>query len=311
MKSWKEYFNRDSYAFNQAKQIGLAYLFLLPTLVIMGTFLFYPMIRSVFLAFWDYTPLSPNNKFVGLENFQRLIHDAAFWAALKNSLLYLLCVPAIIVLSLALSLLVEPKIPFINFFRAAYYLPVVTMMVVVALVWKQIFNTDYGLLNSLLMKTGIISEGIPWLTNSDIALFTVMTVTIWKGLGYYMVIFIAGLRSIPPELIEASMIDGCRAHQTLLHVKIPCLWPSITLVAVISSISALQVFEEIYVMTQGRLDTATLVFRIYDVGIWLQHGGEQEMGYACAMGIVLFLIVFAFTMVNIKLMGKLHSTGAK
>jgi len=292
------------------KRAVFAYLFLLPTLIILGMFLFYPMIRAFLLSFWQYSPLSPENRFIGLGNFARLLHDSDFWFSLKNSILYLVVVPVIIILSLFLSLLVEPKIPFINFFRACYYLPVVTMMVVVALVWKQIFNTDHGILNSILIRTGVISRGIPWLTSSQLALFTIMTVTIWKGLGYYMVIFIAGLRSIPPQLIEAAMIDGCRPHQTLWHVKIPMLWPYITLVGIISSISALQVFEEIYMMTQGRLGTSTMVFHIYDVGIWTQHGGEQEMGYACAMGVVLFFIVFVFTFFNVKMMGGFHSKEA-
>lgn len=285
-----------------------AYIFLAPTMIILGIFVFYPMLRAFMLSFWQYSPLSPDNKFVGFDNFVRMVHDPGFWGAMKNSILYLLCVPAIIILSLGLSLLVEPKVPFINFFRACYYLPVVTMMVVVALIWKQIFNTDHGLLNSLLIQAGIISEGIPWLTSSSLALFTVMTVTIWKGLGYFMVIFIAGLRSIPPQMIEAAMIDGCKPHQTLFHVKIPMLWPYITLVAILSSISALKVFEEIYMMTKGRLDTSTMVFHMYDIGIWAQHGGEQEMGYACAMGVALFLVVFVFTYFNIKMMGSFHTT---
>jgi len=299
--------------FSQSKirRTAIAYLFLLPTLALLGTFLFYPMIRAFVLSLWKYTPLSPENHFVGLANFQRLLSDPEFWHSLKNSFLYLIVVPVIIVLSLGLSLLVEPKIPFINFFRAAYYLPVVTMMVVVALIWKQIFSTDYGILNTILIRIGLIRSNIPFLTSGRIALFTVMTVTIWKGLGYYMVIFIAGLRSVPPQLIEASMIDGCRPHQTLFHVKIPMLWPYITLVAIVSSISALQVFEEIYMMTQGRLGTSTLVFHIYDTGIWTQQGGEQEMGYACAMGVILFLLIFVFTFFNVKMMGRIHTTGGE
>jgi len=292
---------------NRLRQVGLAYLFLLPTLVILGTFLFYPMVRAFLLSLWDYSPLSPENHFVGLANFSRLATDSEFWHALRNSFLYLLVVPVIIILSLALSLLVEPRIPFVNFFRACYYIPVVTMMVVVALVWKQIFDTDNGILNALLLKYGLLREKIHWLTSPRLALFTIMTVTIWKGLGYYMVIFIAGLRSIPPELLEAAMIDGCKPRQTLFYVKIPMLWPSITLVAIISSISALQVFEEIYVMTLGRLNTSTLVFYIYDTGI----RGDQEMGYACAMGVVLFCIIFVFTYLNVRMMGRFHITGER
>jgi len=288
----------------------LAYTFLLPTLVILGMFMFYPIFRAFLLSFWQYTPLSPDNRFVGISNYTQLFSDAEFWGALKNSFLYLLVVPVIIILSLGLSLLVEPKIPFINFFRACYYLPVVTMMVVVALVWSKIFETDFGLLNTFLRRLGFLgqNQSIPWLTSKKLALFTVMSVTAWKGLGYYMVIFIAGLRSIPPQLIEASMIDGCKPHQTLFHVKIPMLWPYITLVGIISSISALQVFEEIYIMTRGQVGTSTLVFHIYDTGIWIQQGGEQEMGYACSMGVLFFFIIFAFSLLNYRIMRRFHTT---
>lgn len=288
----------------------LAYTFLLPTLLVLGLFMFYPMVRALILSLWEYSPLNlvEENSFVGFKNFARLVHDADFWLALKNSILYLMVVPIIIVLSLGLALLVEPKIPFINFFRTSYYIPVVTMMVVVALAWKMIFDTDNGIVNHTLTQIGLIKEGIPWLTSPHLALHTVMTVTIWKGLGYYMVIFIVGLRAIPRQLLEAAMIDGANAVQTLFFVKIPALWHSITLVAIISSISALQVFEEIYIMTQGQLDTSTLVFHIYDTGIWMQHGGQLEMGYACAMGVVLFVLLFIFSFFTVKTMSRFHRT---
>ena len=293
---------------NTIKRNLLAYTFLVPTFLILILFQFYPMVHAFILSLWDYSPLSKTNTFVGLDNFKRLLDDPHFWLALKNSILYLIVVPVIIVLSLALAIVVEPRIPFINFFRACYYIPVVTMMVVVALAWKFIFDTDLGILNHLLKQTGFISEGIPWLTSPHIALFTVMTVTVWKGLGYYMVIFIVGLRAIPQQLLEASMIDGARPFQTLIHVKIPMLWHSITLIAIISSISALQVFEEIYMMTNGQLNTSTLVFHIYDVGVSMQHGGVLEMGYACAMGVVLFMLLFVFSFLTIKTMGRFHTT---
>jgi putative chitobiose transport system permease protein len=211
-------------------------------------------------------------------------------------------------LSLGLALLVEPRIPFINFFRACYYLPVVTMMVVVALVWKLIFDTDTGILNHVLKQMGVIQRGIPWLTREHIALFTVMTVTIWKGLGYYMVMFIVGLKSIPSVLLEAARIDGAKAHQVFLHVKLPLLWPIITMVSIISSISALQVFEEIFIMTKGKIGTSTLVYEIYETGISLQDGTGMEMGYACAIGVVLFALLLVFSFFTVKSMERMHRT---
>lgn len=289
------------------RRAALAYTFLAPMLILLGLFHFYPMLRAFALSFSDYSPLSPASEFVGLGNYAKLLRDPNFWLALKNSLLYLLVVPVIIALSLGLAALVEPRIPMINFFRAAYYLPVVTMMVVVAFAWKLIFETDYGLLNQWLMRLGVISRGVPWLTSERIALFTVMSVTIWKGLGYYMVMFIVGLKAVPPALTEAARIDGAGPVQTFLHVKLPCLWPVITLVSVISSISALQVFEEIYVMTAGRIGTTTLVFRIYEEGFSLQGGGGLRMGYACAIGVVLFALLFVFTMLSVRTMNRAYT----
>ena len=296
---------------HKARQITLAYLFLVPALLIIGIFQFYPMLQAFGYSFTNYTPLDPDTDFVGFKNFYTLLKDSSFWLALGNSLKYLLVVPAIIIFSLSLSLLVEPKIPGIHFFRACYYIPVVTMMVVVALAWKLIFNTDYGILNRVLMKIGLIDEGVGWLTNENLALFTVMTVTIWKGLGYYMVIFIVGLKSVSRDMLEAALIDGATRWQTLLFVKIPALWPTITLVAIISSIAALQVFEEIYIMTNGQIGTSTLVFEIFRNGFSMQSGGGMEMGYACAIGVVLFGLVFIFSLFTIKTMEKFHSTGAK
>jgi putative chitobiose transport system permease protein len=207
-------------------------------------------------------------------------------------------VPIIIALSLGLALLVEPRLPGVYFFRAAYYIPVVTTMVVVGITWRYIFNEDEGLLNKFLDKFAGIHSAIPWMTQSGLVLGTVMTVTIWKGLGYYMVIFIAALRAIPAEVIEAAVVDGAKPSQVFWRVKFPMLWPSISLVAVLSSIAALQVFDEIYVMTAGKIREAiTLVYYIYETGFDTRIG-SQEYGYASAMAVVLFGILVVFTGIN-------------
>jgi len=285
------------------KQISLAYLFLLPSLAILAVFVFYPIAQALRLSFFEYEPLvQAEPYFVRFQNFVEMWHDDAFWTSLTNTFKYLLVVPVIIVLSLALSLLVERRLPGTNFFRACYYMPVVTSMVVVGIMWRFLFNEDHGLINQMLLRSRIIREPIHWFTDVNLVLFTVMTVTVWKGLGYYMVVFIAGLRSIPEEMVEAAGIDGARPWQTLVFVKLPLLWPSITLVAIISSISALQVFEEIFIMTHGKPLNAssTLVFHIYQTG--LDTAGAMRMGYACAMGMVLFVILGVFTAFMMKAM---------
>lgn len=293
---------------SKLRQARLAYTFLLPTLLILGVFQFYPMLQAFYLSLFDYSIAPPKQDFVGLQNFRDLMHDRLFWSALKNSFLYLLVVPVIMALSLLLAMLVEPRIPFMNFFRACYYVPVVTMMVVVAYAWSLIFNTDHGILNQMLQRLGLVERGIPWLTSERYALWTVMTVTVWKGLGYYMVMFIVGLKAVPSQLVEAARIDGASKLQTFFNVTLPMLWPTLSLVSIISAISALQVFDEIYMMTSGRIDTATLVYEIFRTGFSMQGGGGLEMGYACAMGVVLFGILFLFTGVSVKLMDRAYST---
>ncbi len=290
-----------------SRQTMTAWAFLAPTLIVMGLFQFLPILGAFGMSLLDYFPDSPNNRFVGLENFARVLRDPAFWEALKNSVLYLLVVPVVVGLALALALLVEPAIPFMNTFRACYYVPVVTMMVVVAYAWTLVFNTDNGLLNQLLVKWGAAERGIPWLTSEGLALWTVMTVTVWKGLGYYMVMFIVALKAVPKELTEASRIDGANPVQGFANVTIPMIWPTVTLVAIISSISALQVFEEIYMMTNGRVGTSTLVYEIYTTGFDMSRGAI-DFGQACAMGVLLFVVILGFTVFAVKRMQGAYGT---
>jgi putative chitobiose transport system permease protein len=303
------------------RRIVVAYSFLFPALLVIGTFQLYPMINALILSFWDYFPTSETNHFIGLANFEKLLYDGAFWSSLWNSILYLTCVPIIIGLSIALAALVEPTLPGIGFFRACYYVPVVTMMVVVAFTWRLIFN-DSGILNQflefigftqLLVNLNILEADngyayIPWLTSTKMAFWTIMTVTVWRGLGYYMVLFIVGLKSIPHELMEAARIDGASGWQRFLFIKIPMLWPTITLASILSSIAALQVFEEIYMMTNGKLGTQTLVFQIYERGFRVGEGGGLDLGYACAMGMVLFIVLFIFTTISVRSMDRVYKT---
>jgi putative chitobiose transport system permease protein len=276
-----------------------AYAFLSPALLILAIFLIWPVTEVFRLSFFDFDPFTQNSHYIGGENYRHLSHDPEFRIALLNSIKYLLVVPAIIALSLWLAVLVEPRLPGIHFFRASYYVPVVTTMVVVGITWRFVFSDDSGLLNAMMTRWGMIRRNIPWLTDGQLALGVVMSVTVWKGLGYYMVVFLAALRSIPRELIEAAVVDGARPRQLFWRVKFPLLWPSITLVAVISCISALQVFDEIYVMTGGKLrDAITLVYYIYETGFDIK-AGSLNYGYANAMAVVLFGVLLLFTVINL------------
>ncbi|PWW31311.1 carbohydrate ABC transporter membrane protein 1 (CUT1 family) [Cytobacillus oceanisediminis] len=276
------------------------YLFLLPGSIILGAFIFYPMLNAIWLSFTDYNMVTESS-FIGFENYKELFADKLFWKVLGQTFLYLIVVvPILVILPIFLAILVNQQVKGISFFRSAYYVPVVTSMVVVGIMWKWVY-ADTGILNYFLQSIGIIDEPVHWLTSTSTSIFAVMAVTIWKGLGYYMVIYLAGLQSIPSDLYEAADIDGASKWKQIIHITIPLLMPSILIVSIMSSISAMKVFEEIYVMTGGGPlnSSKTLVFYIY------QEAFEKlKMGYASAAGVVLFLITLVLSIINIKMMGK-------
>jgi putative chitobiose transport system permease protein len=279
------------------------FLFLIPGVIILGAFIFYPMLNAIWLSFTNYNIVT-DAEFIGLENYKGLFSDALFWKVLGQTLLYLvIVVPALVILPIFLAILVNQQVKGIGFFRSAYYVPVVTSMVVVGIAWKWVY-ADKGILNYILESLGLISEPVNWLTSTTTSIFAVMVVTIWKGLGYYMVIYLAGLQSISDDLYEAADIDGASKWKQIWHITIPLLMPSIMIVTIMSSISAMKVFEEIYVMTGGGPlnSSKTLVFYIYEEAF-----DKLQMGYASAAGVVLFIITLIFSVINIKFMSKKES----
>jgi putative chitobiose transport system permease protein len=273
-----------------------AYLFLAPALALLGLFTFYPVAIGTLLALFDYDVISPP-RFVGLAHFRALADDRFFWIALGNSLKYLLVVPVLQVLSIGLAVAVNVPLRGIAWFRAAYYLPVVTSMVVAGLLWRWLYEQD-GLLNFVLLRLGLLHRPVAWLGHPDLALFAVMFVTVWKGLGYYMVIYLAGLQGIPPEYEDAAAADGATRWQVFRWVTLPLLRPSILLASTISAIAALKVFEEIYVMTGGgpMFRTYTMFYYMFDKGFQ-----QLELGYAAALGVALAAAVLVLSAVNFRI----------
>jgi putative chitobiose transport system permease protein len=274
------------------------YLFLLPAIALLGVTVFLPALQAFSLSFTRYEyDLTQAPQWVGIENFQRLWQDKVFWLTIKNTLLYLTgVVPILATVPLLLAILVNQKLPAIHWFRTAFYTPVVISMVVAGISWKALY-TQNGLLNQFLKQLGM-NEGIPWLTDPKLAIWSVMLVTIWKGLGYYMVIYLAGLQSISPELYEAAAIDGSDGWQKHLDITLPLMRPYLFLVAVISAISATKVFEEIYIMTQGgpRDSSKTVVYYLYERAFQ-----DLDISYACTIGLVLFLGILGLSIINLKL----------
>jgi putative chitobiose transport system permease protein len=271
------------------------YFFLLPALMVLGLTVFYPALQAFLLSFTDYDLMS-DPRWVGVANFQRLWSDRVFWQTLQNTLLYLVgVVPILVTLPLGLAILANQKLRGIRWFRVAYYTPVVISMVVAGIAWKWLY-ADNGLLNQVLRLGGISATGIPWLTSPQWALFSVMVVTIWKGLGYYMVIYLAGLQAIPVDLYEAAAIDGSDGLRKHWDITVPLMRPYLFLVGVISAISATKVFEEIYIMTQGGPlnSSKTIVYYVYDMAF-----KELRISYACTIGLVMFVIIFSLSILRL------------
>ncbi|MBD2211771.1 sugar ABC transporter permease [Calothrix sp. FACHB-156] len=285
------------------KQRLTPYLFLLPSLLILGLTVFWPALQAFYLSFTSYEDISQPPQWIGIANFLKLGQDAVFWQSLTNTFLYLVgVVPILVIAPLGLAILVNQKLRGMNWFRAAYYTPVVISMIVAGIAWKWLY-AENGLLNQFFKALGMFPEGVPWLTSPNklfgilpISLASVMAVTIWKGLGYYMVIYLAGLQSIPGDVYEAAAIDGSDGIRKHLDITIPLMKPYLALVAVISAISATKVFEEVYIMTQGGPlnSSKTIVYYLYE-----QAFTNLEISYACTIGLVLFLIILGLSILRL------------
>lgn len=203
----------------QRRQTLKAYGFMTPALIIIILFTIIPIIGSLVLMFYDYSVLG-QTKFVGLKNFVKAFHDRVFWISIKNSVIFVVVVPIIQILSILLAVLVNKKLPGIGIFRTLFYIPVVTSMVAVSIMWGFIFDTS-GIINTALKEWKVISMPLGFLSDKNTAMICLMFITIWQGLGYYMMMYLAGLQGIPQELCEAATIDGANAVKVFTRIKLP------------------------------------------------------------------------------------------
>jgi putative chitobiose transport system permease protein len=275
-----------------------AYGFLAPAFAFLIVFLFIPLIVAIYLSFTRYDLLT-SPEWVGFANYETLFQDPLFWQGLRNSFIYLSVTPILIVLSISLAIVVNRRLRGVYIFRTIYYIPAVTSVVAVGMIFEFVFAEPAGLLNGVLTSLGIIDAPINFLTHPNSTLVSIMLVTIWRGIGFYMIVFLAALQSVPEELYEAAALDGANRFQQHWHITVPGIRPSIIFVAIISSISALKVFEEIWVMTDGTaglLDSAlTLMFYLYR-----QAFTNLEMGYAAAIAVVFSIITVVFSLLNLR-----------
>lgn len=271
--------------------------FILPNFLGFLAFTLIPVMAAFVLAFMEWNSYS-SPKWVGLENFQRMLGSDTFWIALRNTVAYTLGhVPLTLALALILALLLNRKLRGIGFFRVVIFFPYITSLVAVAVVWNMLFNPASGPINQFLEFVGVANPP-GWTASSDWALPAVIITSVWRDMGYYMILYLAGLQSIPTEHYEAAEMDGANAWQRFWNVTLPALRPTTFFVVVMLTVSSFKVFDLIMVMTNGGPGRATTVLSqlIYREGI-----GEGRFGYSSAISLVLFLIVLSITVAQFKL----------
>jgi len=276
------------------------YLYLLPTLIGLVVFSAGAIIMSFVISFTEWQIIRPP-EWIGLQNYIDIFESEFFWKIFWNTLYYvILNLPLSMILPLFIAIVLNQKMKGVKFFRTIYFLPVISSMVAVALVWSWLYRPEYGLLNYILNKFFGIT-GPRWLENQTWAMPAIVLMSAWKNIGYNMVIFLAGLQNIPPALYEVSDIEGAKPWQKFYKITVPLLSPTIFFVGIITLISSFQVFEQTYILTRGGPANSTLTLSYY---IFQNAFMYFRMGSAAALSYVLFAIIFIITMIQFKLQKK-------
>jgi ABC-type sugar transport system permease subunit len=268
--------------------------FAVPALLLLGIFIYYPLLYSLYISFTNWNMTKPNKTFVGFDNYEKLFNNELFYKVLKVTFTYtIIDVVLTLTIGLLLALLFNSTKKIYNFMRSIVFMPYYISMVVAAMVFVWIFNSQFGLANSILGKFGL--EPISWLTDPDTALWSLIVVSLWKGVGFAMLIFIAGLRGIPVEYYEASSLDGANKFRQFFNITLPLLSPITLFLVVTNFISSMQVFQSVDIMTDGGPINATkaMVYWIYEMAFV-----EFKTGRASALVIIFFVIIILLTIVQ-------------
>ncbi len=271
------------------------YLFLAPVILLLALFVLVPMIQVIWISMLRYSFFGPN-EFIGLENYAKLFADPNFWWTFSNSLLYVLVTPILLVVSLTVALSIRSSLKSARFLRFSFFLPVITPVVVVGIMWKWMFAEESGVINYLLSLAGIAD--VPWLTNYPVNMISVMILTVWRGFGYYMMIILAGLALIPQEVEEAGVLDGATPFQQVIHILLPNLMPTLLFIVIVSSSSAIKMFTELYVLIPGvPMSNKTLVSYLYRLSF-----ERFDFGYGSALAVIIFIVTSVFSYANFRMM---------
>jgi len=279
--------------------ILFCYLALAPVMALFAYVRIYPIAWSAVLSFYDWNLIRARKPFVGFANYLRLVSDENFVLALKNTLTYSVATVVLSTLiALPLAVFLARKSRLSAFYQTVYFLPVITPMVPMAIAWKWIYDYNYGLLNYALSFVGL--GPVAWLTDPDIALWALIIMSVWKVLGYNLILFLVGIRNIPASYIEAASLDGAGAWQKFRHITFPLLKPILLYVLVTATINAFNVFTQVYVMTLGSQAAPGQAVRVLVFDIYQNAFQYFRMGYASAEAVALTFIVLGFTLIQFR-----------
>lgn len=282
------------------------YLFLAVPVFIYLVWVIGPMIYSFYLSFTSWDGFSPP-AFVGLKNFSRLFHDRVFYISLSNNVEWILLFMTVpIVLGLTLAMVFNGNIPGEKFFKSSFFLPMVLSLVVCGLVWSWLYNPAFGLINTVLRGMGLDSLARGWLSDPNVVMESVIAVAIWRQVGYVMILYLAGLQSVDPDLVNAAQVDGATAVQRFFHVILPQLAPVTVIVIVISIIDSLRAFDLVSVMTRGGPFNSSSVLANY---MYIQAFNNYRMGYGAAISVILFMISLIFILFYLSRIAKEENDG--
>jgi multiple sugar transport system permease protein len=277
-----------------ARRILHAYLFIAPVIVLFGAFRVIPAVQTLLYSFYKVELLRGRFTFIGLDNFQALLTDEVFRRAIGNTLVYVVTiVPISAILGLILAVLFNARFQFKEFLKAVYFSPMVTSTVAAAMVWWWLYNPQFGLFNVLLRLVRIPDQ--PWLMSSQMALPSIIIFSIWKTLGYNMIIYLAGLQAIPAQFYEAATIDGAGALKRFWRISVPLLAPTTTFILIYNGILAFQVFDQVFVLTGGGPANST---NVVVLDLYRQAFERYNFGYASAEAMVLFLFILGVTVLQ-------------
>jgi ABC-type sugar transport system permease subunit len=281
----------------------VGYLFILPTFIFFLALIAIPFFRALGISLTEWAGYD-TPRFVGLRNFANLMEDRVFWIALRQTAIFTAATTIIqTVIPLLVAVLLNNRWRGSTFFRTALFIPVIISFVVSGLLWRMIYEPNFGVLNSTLTSLGLASLKQAWLAKPETAMPAILVVSLWQSLGFYMLIFFAGLQSIPLELFESASLDGANTLQKLRYITVPMLWPVTTVVIVINIIGGIKVFDIIYIMTTGGPNHATEVLGtyLYVTAFGATGGGAPSMGYAASIGVVILVLAMIATIIQFRL----------